>query len=60
MQIPYNLVVLNFPTMQIKRNPCAHTCHSTRRSGQVKQARKFWIVEVVKEWLVEDAGVRTI
>jgi len=38
----------------VKRNPHAHSCTSARRSKEVKNATKFWVCDVVKDWLIED------
>ncbi|WVZ64844.1 hypothetical protein U9M48_014311 [Paspalum notatum var. saurae] len=35
-------------------NPHLHTCKSSRRHGKVKGATKHWVVEKVKDWLVEN------
>ncbi|RLN35080.1 uncharacterized protein C2845_PM03G28890 [Panicum miliaceum] len=47
-------------TVQVKKNPFPHVCHSTRRSGNVKGATKFWICEKIKGWLAEDPNVGPI
>ncbi|WVZ50610.1 hypothetical protein U9M48_001849 [Paspalum notatum var. saurae] len=44
-------------TIKVKKNPHRHTCTSTRRSKNVKNATKFWICEQVKDWLIEDSRV---
>ncbi|WVZ92300.1 hypothetical protein U9M48_038377 [Paspalum notatum var. saurae] len=41
-------------SIQVKVNPFTHDCRSTRRSGKVKQATKFWVAEKVKDWLMDD------
>ncbi|WVZ71199.1 hypothetical protein U9M48_019814 [Paspalum notatum var. saurae] len=41
-------------TVKVKRNPHAHSCTSVRRSKEVKNATKFWVCDVVKDWLIED------
>ena len=43
--------------MQVKRNPHEHDCHSTRRSGMVKCATKYWVCEKVKDWVLENPKV---
>jgi len=37
-----------------KKNPHGHSCTSARRSKVVKHATKFWVCDVVKDWLTED------
>ncbi|KAK3137518.1 hypothetical protein QOZ80_5BG0453370 [Eleusine coracana subsp. coracana] len=44
-------------TIKVKRNPHEHDCISTRRTGRVKPATKFWICDKVKDWLVEDPSL---
>ena len=41
----------------MKRNPHEHACHSTRRSGKVKGATKYWVCEKVKDWVLENPKV---
>ncbi|WVZ50012.1 hypothetical protein U9M48_001311, partial [Paspalum notatum var. saurae] len=41
-------------SIQVKVNPFTHDCRSTRRSGKVKQATKFWVAEKVKDGLMDD------
>lgn len=41
----------------MKKNPYEHDCHSTRRSGKVKGASKFWVCEKVKDWVLENPKV---
>jgi hypothetical protein len=43
--------------MQVKKNPHEHDCHSTRRSGKVKCATKYWVCEKVKDWVLENPKV---
>jgi hypothetical protein len=49
--------MLLFKCMYVKMNPHRHRCSSSRRNKQVKNARKFWVCEQVKDWLMEDASV---
>jgi hypothetical protein len=41
--------------MQVKKNPHRHGCSSLRRSKTVKNATIFWVCEIVKDWIMEDA-----
>lgn len=38
----------------MKKNPHRHGCSSLRRSKIVKNATKFWVCEIVKDWIMED------
>jgi hypothetical protein len=39
----------------VRKNPHEHTFTSARRSKVVKHATKFWVYDVVKDWLTEDS-----
>ncbi|PUZ67825.1 hypothetical protein GQ55_3G465000 [Panicum hallii var. hallii] len=41
----------------VKKNPHEHDCHSTRRSGKVKCATKYWVCEKEKDWVLENPKV---
>ena len=41
----------------MKRNPHEHACHSTRKSGKVNGATKYWVREKVKDWVLENPKV---
>ena len=41
--------------VQVKKNPSAHCCSSSRRKKRVRNATKHWICEKVKDWLIQDA-----
>lgn len=43
----------------MRNNPHEHECHSTRRSGKVKGATKYWVREKVKDWVLENQKVTT-
>lgn len=43
----------------MKKNPHRHGCSSLRRSKTVKNATKFWVCEIVKDWIMEDARLTT-
>ncbi|CAO2145752.1 unnamed protein product, partial [Urochloa humidicola] len=42
----------------VRKNPHPHICTSARRSQNVKHATKFWVCDVVKDWLAEDSRVK--
>ncbi|RLM92908.1 uncharacterized protein C2845_PM08G12150 [Panicum miliaceum] len=44
-------------TIKVKMNPHEHDCQSTRRSGKVKGASKFWVCEKVRKLLVVNPGL---
>jgi hypothetical protein len=39
----------------VRKNGTPHTCSSERRSKVVKHATKFWVCDVVKDWLTADS-----
>jgi hypothetical protein len=39
----------------VRKNSEPHTCSSERRSKVVKQATKFWVCDVAKDWLTADS-----
>ncbi|WVZ90494.1 LOW QUALITY PROTEIN: hypothetical protein U9M48_036792 [Paspalum notatum var. saurae] len=42
----------------VRKNPCDHTCFSTRRKKKVKNATKHWVCEKVKDFLIDDATLK--
>ena len=50
-------ITSNVAFVTLKRNPYEHDCHSTRRTGKVKGATKYWVCEKVKDWVLENPKV---
>jgi hypothetical protein len=47
-----------FKYMPVTRNPHKHSYSTQRRNKVVKNARKFWVCEQVKDWLVRNGCLR--
>lgn len=41
----------------MRKNPSPRSYHSTKRTGRVKGATKYWVCENVIDWLKEDANI---
>ena len=50
-------ITSNVAFVTLKRNPYEHDCHSTRRTGKVKCATKYWVCEKVKDLVLENPKV---